>query len=76
MKTYPLTPQGFAALRTRLLELGVTLPAEDDGVLAYSGIELKYHYDGAAKLTLSVQKKPIWVSTSLIWEKVDGWVKA
>jgi|HubBroStandDraft_2_1064218.scaffolds.fasta_scaffold134358_4 hypothetical protein len=75
MKTYPLTPQQFSVLRTRLLELGATLPAENEGTLSYSGIDLKYHYDGAA-LTLSILKRPIFVPASMIWEKVDEWVSS
>lgn len=73
MKTYSLTPDQFAALRTRLLELGVTLPAEDDGTLVYQGITLGYHYDGAT-LTLKVQQKPFFVPTSMIWDQVDRWI--
>jgi hypothetical protein len=72
MKTYPLTPQQFDALRTRLLQLGITLPDGTDGVLAHSGIELGYHYDGV-NLTLKILKKP-FIPTSMIWERVDKWV--
>jgi hypothetical protein len=72
MKTYPLTAQQFDALRTRLLQQGVTLPDGADGVLAHFGIELGYHYDGA-KLTLKILKKP-FIPTSMIWEQVDKWV--
>jgi len=74
MKTYLLTPAGFDALRTKLLELGITLPSGADGVLPYKGIELKYHYDGSAVLTMTVIKRPMWIPSSLIWEKVDGWL--
>ena len=73
MKTYQLTPQGFAALRTRLLELGVTLPAEASGDLLYQGIKLRYSYDGEA-LQLSIQQKPFLVPASMIWERVDQWL--
>ena len=73
MKTYPLTPQQFAALRTRLLASGVTLPAEAYGTLAYSGITLKYSYDGQ-KLALSIQQKPFLIPSGIIWNKVDEWM--
>ena len=76
MKTYPLSPSGFAALRTRLLELGVTLPADSDGTISYNGIELKYHYDGVAQLTLSIQKRPFLAPASMIWEQVDKWLSS
>lgn len=75
MKTYPLTPSGFTALRTRLLELGVTLPAEDAGVLSYQGIVLNYNYDGIT-LTLSIRQKPFIVPSSMIWDQVDKWIAA
>lgn len=74
MKTYLLTPAGFDALRTKLLDLGITLPSGADGVLSYNGIELKYRYDGSAALTLTVMKKPMLVPSSLIWEQVDKWI--
>ena len=73
MKTYPLTPQQFATLRTRLLEAGVTLPSDNQGVLSFRGIELKYNYDGAT-LTLSILKRPWIFAPSLIWQQVDGWI--
>ena len=73
MKTYPLTPQGFTALRTRLLELGVTLPTEAYGDLTYQGIKLRYSYDGEA-LQLSIQQKPFLIPASMIWEQVDKWL--
>ena len=73
MKTYPLTPQGFAALRTRLLEQGVTLPAEAYGDLLYQGIKLRYSYDGEA-LQLSIQQKPFLIPASMIWEQLDKWL--
>lgn len=75
MKTYSVSPIQFSALRTRLMELGVTLPAESDGVISHSGIELKYHYDGAV-LTLSVQKRPMLLPVSFIWTQVDKWIGA
>ena len=73
MKTYPLTQQQFDSLRTRLLQQGVTLPDGADGVLAHSGIELGYHYDGG-KLTLKILKKPFIAPTSMIWDQVTKWV--
>lgn len=73
MKTYSLTQQQFDSLRTRLLQQGVTLPDGADGVLAHSGIELGYHFDGQ-KLTLKITRKPFILPTSMIWEKVDQWV--
>ncbi len=74
MKTYPLTPQQFSALRTKLLELGVTLPAGDVGILEHSGITLSYSYDGTS-LRLKIEDKPFFAPTSLIWDKVDEWLK-
>jgi hypothetical protein len=44
MKTYPLTPEQFNALRTKLLQMGVQLEDGNDGEIAYRGIRLKYHY--------------------------------
>ncbi len=73
MKTYPLTPDQFSALRTKLLSTGVTLSS--DGILSYQGIVLKYHYDGEA-LTLTIQEKPLLIPSGLIWGKVDDWVLA
>jgi hypothetical protein len=73
MKTYPLSPSGFTALRAKLLELGVTLPSDSEGTVSYRGIELKYSYD-APELTLTVEKKPFFVPASLIWENVDEWM--
>ena len=76
MKTYSLSPQQFSALRTRLLELGVTLPDGNQGNISYQGIVLSYAYDGTGTLALDVVKKPMFVPASLIWEKVDQWVTA
>lgn len=77
MKTYPLTPSQFSALRTRLLEAGITLNAApglyQNGVLSYLRIQLKYNYDGV-KLTLSILKRPMLISANLIWGQVDGWI--
>lgn len=76
MKTYPLTPQQFDTLRSRLLEEGVTLPAEAYyGQLSFKGITLKYNYDGV-KLTLSVMQKPFLIPAAMIWEQVDKWIAA
>lgn len=75
MKTYPLTPTQFNALRAKLLLQGIQLPSDSQGVLSFKGIELKYNYDGA-KLTLSVLKKPFLIAESLIWGEVDKWVQA
>jgi len=79
-KTYPLTQEQFKALRTRLLEQGVTLPAEQQGRLEYSGIKgikLDYYYDSEQqRLTLTVVEKPWIVPMSLVWSKVDGWIGA
>lgn len=75
MKTYPLTPTQFNALRTKLLSQDIQLPSDSQGVLSFKGIELKYNYDGA-KLTLSVLKKPFLIAESLIWGEVDKWVQA
>jgi len=74
MRTYPLTPQQFSALRTKLLELGISLPAESTGLLSYQGITLGYSYDGQT-LTLTEGKKPFFAPWSLIWDKVDEWLK-
>lgn len=75
MKIFPLIPSQFDALRSKLLTMGVTLPSGSDGLISYSNIDLKYHYDGA-KLTLSVVKKPFLIAESLIWEKVGEWINA
>ena len=75
MKTYPLTPTQFNALRAKLLLQGIQLPSDSQGVLSFKGIELKYNYDGA-KLTLSVLKKPFLIAESLIWGEVDKWIQA
>ena len=75
MKTYPLTPTQFNALRAKLLLQGIQLPSDSQGVLSFKGIELKYNYDGA-KLTLSVLKTPFLIAESLIWGEVDKWVQA
>jgi hypothetical protein len=74
MKTYPLSPSGFAALRSKLLELGVALPSDSAGTLSYRGIELWYSYDGSSELMLRVEKKPLLLSSSMIWEQVDKWI--
>jgi hypothetical protein len=79
MKTFPLTPDQFNQLRTRLLELGITIPG-NEGTIIHSGIELKYFYlppvlmFGTGTLTLSIQKKPIFVPNSMIWDKVGEWL--
>jgi hypothetical protein len=73
MKTYPMSQSAFDALRTRLLEAGVTLPDGYFGTLEYRGIKLKYSFDGE-KLTLSVQQKPFLIPAGEIWKVVDGWV--
>lgn len=75
MKTFPCLPSQFDSLRSRLMQLGVTLPSGTDGVIAHSGIELKYHYDGAT-LTISILKKPFILSSSLVWSKVEEWIAA
>lgn len=82
MKTYSLTPEQFSALRTKLLEMGVTLPAENSGTLAHSGITLKYNYRPpdsmhvTGSLTLSVQQKPFLIPESMIWNQVDTWIQS
>lgn len=73
MKTYQLAPSGFDALRTKLLQSGITLPSGSDGTISQHGIELKYHYDGKT-LTLTVQKKPFLIPAAMIWKTVDEWV--
>lgn len=83
MKTYPLTPEQFNQLRTRLLQLGITLPDGNDGEIHYKGIVLKYDYEEAdphstadatkGVLTLSVLKK-LLVPESVIWSKVGEWL--
>jgi hypothetical protein len=75
MKTFPLTPQQFDALRTRLLTLGITLPDGTDGTIASNGVELKYHYDGAGVLTLAILKKPWIAPTQVIWDQVGKWIQ-
>ena len=83
MKTYPLTPTQLNQLRTRLLELGVTLPDGQEGVLIHGGIQLKYFYAPTAScfgsvtpgcLTLSIQKKPLVLPASAIWVQVGAWI--
>lgn len=75
MKTYPLTPMQFSALRTKLLSLGVTLPSDTEGTLNYKGIALRYYYHvEAGRLILDIQDKPMFAPASMIWEKVDEWM--
>ena len=73
MKTYPLSPSSFAALRSRLLELGVTLPDGNGGRIRSNGVVLEYQYDGET-LTLKGIEKPFIVPWSTIWNKVDEWL--
>lgn len=73
MKTYSLTPQQFTALRSKLLEAGITVPSDITGVLSFKNIELKYTYTGGS-LTLSILKRPILIPPSMIWDAVDGWI--
>ena len=82
MKTYPLTPTQLNQLKTRLLELGVTLPDGQEGVLVHGKVELKYFYAATAfcegsnapgVLTLSILKKP-WIPAAEIWKVVDQWI--
>lgn len=77
MKTYSLTPQQFDALRTKLLSQGITIPSGTDGGFSIptplGEVEAKYHYDGS-KLTLTILKKPVFLSASRIWQSVDQWV--
>ena len=86
MKTYPLTPTQLNQLRTRLLELGVTLPDGQEGVLIHGGIQLKYFYSPTSYcagtpnlaspgvLTLSILKKPLVLPASAIWVQVGAWI--
>ena len=84
VKTYPLTPTQLNQLRTRLLELGVTLPDGQEGVLIHGGIQLKYFYSPETTqlfgpnqpgvLTLSIVKKPLVVPAAAIWAQVGGWI--
>lgn len=75
MKIYTLTPDQFNALRTRLLEAGVTLPDGSQGILSFKNIDLKYNYNGSHLLTLSILKRPFLIAPSLIWAQVDSWVQ-
>lgn len=72
-KTYPLSPSGFSALRSRLLELGVTLPADTEGTLEHRGVYLQYRYIPGT-LTLKIIRQPIIVATWYIWNQVDKWL--
>ena len=73
MKTYVLSPSGFSALRTRLLELGVTLPDGNAGRIRSNGVVLEYQYDGET-LTLKGIEKPFIAPWSMVWAKVDEWL--
>jgi hypothetical protein len=76
MKTYPLTPSGFDALKAKLAESGVILtPGSSSSVISYQGIRLAWAYDGAATLTLKILEKPFLVPTSMIWDQVDKWIQ-
>jgi hypothetical protein len=79
MKTYPLTPEQFNALKTKLIQMGVQLEDGNDGEIAYKGIKLKYRYwppDSmrSGSLTLTILEKPFLISQGLIWGKVDEWL--
>lgn len=75
MKTYPLTQEQFLALRTRLLQQGVSIPQGTDGTISQSGVVLKYHYDNEQqRLTLSIVQKPWIASSGMIWDQVDRWI--
>jgi len=79
MKTFPCTPAQFNALRSRLLEQGITIPSGDDGIISTetpAHIALKYHYDGDSTLTLSILEKPLFLPSAMIWEKVSEWIAA
>lgn len=74
MKTYPLTPEQFNQLRTRLLQLGITLPDGNDGEIAHGSlVTLGYHYD-PPNLNLTILKKSVWVSENRIWNAVADWL--
>lgn len=75
MKTFSLNQAGFDRLRTRLLQLGISLPSGTDGTIAQSGCELKYHFDAQQqKLTLAILKKPWIAPEAMIWDKVSEWL--
>ena len=75
MKTYPLTTQQFNALRTHLLLSGIQIPSDGQGIIAFKGIQLKYNYDGTT-LTLSILKRPMLISPTLIWGQIDQWLQS
>jgi hypothetical protein len=72
--SYPLTETGFDALRTKLLALGVTIPAGTRGTVSgVRDILLGYDFTGAL-LTITILKKPVLIPAGEVWKVVDQWV--
>jgi hypothetical protein len=69
MRKYTLSREQFERLRDSLAIDGFSV-AGDSGPLAGDGISGSFVYV-EPELTLTVSGKPWYISTSLIWEKVD-----
>jgi len=68
-----ITRSEFGRVKIDAQKEGIRFPEGDVGVVEYSGIVISFEYsDRTMTLSASIEKKPLWIPESLIWQFLDS----
>lgn len=68
-------PNTFTCMKKKLQEAGINVPPGNKGELSGSGIVADFEWDGQAKLTITIKKKPFIVNCEVAAMKIKQFVR-
>ena len=73
-KRYPgITRSEFGRVKIDARKEGIQFPEGDVGEVEYNGIVISFGYsDITMTLSACIEKKPLWMPESLIWQFLDS----
>lgn len=70
-----VSPTSFKCMKKKLHEIGIFVPPGNKGKLSGQGVAADFEWDGEAKLTITINKKPFIVSYETVAWKISEFVK-
>ena len=68
-----ITRSEFGRVKIDAQKRGIRFPEGDVGEVEYNGIVISFEYsDITMTLSACIEKKPLWIPESLIWQSLDS----
>jgi hypothetical protein len=74
LKFVNVTPEAFECMKKQLQDYGIDVPPGNEGELSGEGVTGSFKWDGNSFLTITIEKKPLFVSCDTADKRITMFV--